>query len=296
MKIVQKALVSKMISSSVADIEIHTHEVNKGLWQMIAVECNKTMASAVTFVQAALRSVSVMQLPGYGQSRFNIDAASVTLDDYLSAIDMACPSDNAVLYGYSHGGYFMTQYALLNAGKVRALVLVEPALFSAKQDLLQRAALIDDGKEVESMASMVKTVESEAGRSEDQLRQLATQLVANVNSGVAVAQEYRIRAEHVVSEEDLAKLDIPVLLIAGTKSHASFMVKRAFQAIPHATVCWIQGASHLDLEKVENVQQIARAIDNFLESVDGDSGTGFKNLIAELNSSGVATAPVELIS
>lgn len=296
MKIAQKALVSKMISSPVADIEVHTHEANKGLWQMIAVECDKTLASAVTFVEAALRSVSVMQLPGYGQSRFNIDAASATLEDHLSAIDMACPSDNAVLYGYSHGGYFMTQYALRNAGKVSALVLVEPALFSAKEDLLQRAALIDAGKEVESMASMVTTVGSAAGRSEEQLRQVATQLVANVNSGAAVAQEYRIRAEHAVSEEDLAKLDIPVLLIAGTKSHASFMVKRAFQAIPHATVAWIEGASHLDLEKVENAQQIARAIDNFLESVGGDSGTGFKNLMAELDNSRVATAPTELVS
>lgn len=299
MKIAQKALVSRMISSPITDVEVHTREGSKGIWDILAISCDKNMASAVNFVDSALRSVNIMQLPGYGNSTFKTDVASMGLGDHMAAMDMARPSDNTVLFGYSHGGYFTTQYALQRPGNVRALILVEPALFSAKEDLMERAAMIDAGKEVESMARMITTVDSAAGRTDAQLRQVAEQLNSNVNSGSSVAQEYRIRAANEVTEEDLAKLDMPVLLIAGTKSHASFMVKRAFQAIPHASVCWIEGASHLDLEKVEYAQQIARAIDGFMEQITCKGNTGFKNLMADLDTALVAspavTAPVAAV-
>lgn len=289
-----KALVSKMISSPVADLELQIHAAGKGLWHMVSLLCEKTLAASVTRIEAGLGSTTIMSMPGYGSSAFKGDPKAATLSDYIGAIDAAAPSDNTVLFGYSHGGYFTTQYALQNPGKVRALVLVEPALFSARDDLLERAALIDGGKDLESMVAMLKSVESSAGRSEEQLHQLAQQLLGAVNSGAAVAQEYRIRAEHAVSMEDLAGLDMPVLLIAGTRSHASFMVKQAFQAIPHASVCWIEGASHLDLEKVEYAAQIARAVESFLENAGSNGGTGFRNLMAELDSSRTASEAAAL--
>lgn len=289
MKVTPKAMEAKMISSQGVDIEVHTHAAKTGVMDILALLCSGPVyACAVTRIEASMRSINVMQMPGYGKSAFKTEIGAVTLDDHMAAIDLAVPSEGTVLYGYSHGGFFTTQYALKHGDKVRALVLVEPALYSTKEDLLNRAALIDAGKDVDSMATMLKAVESSDSRSEAQFRQVAEKLVANVNSGSTVAQEYRIRADNAVSEEDLAKLDIPVLLIAGTESQASFMVKRAFQSIPHASVCWIKGATHLSLEKIEYADQIARAVDAFLENIGANVSSGFKNLMAELNNSGVA--------
>ena len=271
MKTEKRVFKSKIISSEVADVEVEVYEGNKGIWNIICPECEIAIASASTHIQSDLRSLTRMQLPGYGNSRFKADAADMTLDDHMLAMDSVCPSENAVLYGYSHCGYFTTQYALQRAGKISALILVEPALYSTKEDLLERAALIDAGKEVESMASMITTVDSATDRTDAQVEWVAKSLVANVNSDSTVAQEFRIRAEHAVSDEDLAKLDIPVLLIAGTESNISYMVKRAFQAIPQASVSWIEGAGHLDLEKGIYAEQVARAIEVFVESLNCNS-------------------------
>lgn len=274
MKNEQRVFKPQMISSDVADIEVHVHEKPEGIYNVICPECEIAIASSSTYIEYQLRSITTMQLPGYGRSTFKGNAAEMTLDDHMAALDSVCPTDNAVLYGYSHCGYFITQYALKNTGKIKALVLVEPALFSEKKDLLERAALIDEGKDLEAMASMITTVDTAAGRTDEQLEWVAESLVKNVNSGNTVAQEYRIRAENELSLEALAELDIPVLLIAGTKSHANYMVKRAFQAIPQASVTWIDGANHLELGKGKYAKQIARAVDSFLENVTGANAEG----------------------
>ncbi|UXH76111.1 alpha/beta fold hydrolase [Roseateles amylovorans] len=282
MKVIPKDLASKIISSPRADVEVHSHESQTGIWDILAILCDKGVLASLTRLESPFRSINCMQLPGYGKSTFKGSVESATLDDHLAAMDSVLSSKQTLLYGYSHGGFFTAQYAIKHADKVQALVLVEPALFTASEDLLERAALLDAGKDVESMARMVQRYDTPAAQSEAQVTQVAEQLVKNVNSGSTVAQEFRIRAANAVTEADLAALDMPVLLIGGTRSHASHMVKRAFQAIPHATVSWIEGASHLDLEKPEFAPQIARAIDAFLSSIGATGTPTYQSLMTEL--------------
>ena len=274
----------KVVSTPKVDIEVHSQHSDmkhRSIWEIWALLCKGSVACAPSQLSSEYKSVNVMQLPGYGKSAIKADVNSLTLDDYLAALDQVIQSDDAVLYGYSHSGYFMAQYALKNPSKVRALVLVEPALFTSKDELLNRAKLISEGKDQQAMSSMLKYVGSHDGA---QLGQIADELLSNVNSSSAVAQEYRIRAENEVTEEALAQLNIPVLLVAGTNSKANFMVKRAFQALPNAFVSWVYGASHLDLEKSEYEAEVAAAINSFLLALGANDTKIFDKMMASLHS------------
>jgi alpha-beta hydrolase superfamily lysophospholipase len=280
------AIESKIVNTPKIDIEVSSQRslaprADFSDWDVWKLLCPKDTpnASAITPLPSEYKSVNVMQLPGYGKSKVTASVDSLTLDDYLDAMDQVIQSNDAVLFGYSHAGYFTAQYALRNPTKVRALVLVEPALFTPKQDLLERIRLIGEGKDQQAMSSMLKFV----GATQEQREGgLANSLLASVNSSSVVAQEYRIRAENEVTEEALAKLDIPVLLVGGTKSTASFMIKRAFQAIPLASVSWISGASHLDLGNSEYEKQVDAAVNAFLQSLGAANAKIFQEMVASI--------------
>lgn len=81
-------------------------------------------------------------------------------------------------------------------------------------------------------------------------------------------EEFLVRAENPITDQELCKLRLPVLLIGGTESSVSHMVKRAFNAIPNASVIWITGASHLGLQGEKYASSIARSINCFLEQIE----------------------------
>ena len=284
MKQQEYAIESKIFNTPKIDIEVSSQRSrapsadfsNWDIWKLLCPPDTPT-GSAISPLLSKYKSVNVMQLPGYGKSKVIAPVDSLTLDDYLDAMDQVIQSDNSVLFGYSHAGYFTAQYALRNPTKIRALVLVEPALFTPKQDLLERIRLIEEGKDQQAMSSMLQFV----GATEKQKEGgLANSLLASVNSSSVVAQEYRIRAENEVTEEALAKLEIPVLLVGGTESKANFMVKGAFQAIPLASVSWIYGASHLGLGNSEYENEVDAAVNAFLQSLGAAKANIFEKRAA----------------
>jgi pimeloyl-ACP methyl ester carboxylesterase len=291
MKDRSKGFTTKLVESPDSQIEVQSLEGTTGKLNLTIVACVPALAWITTRISAALKSISVMQLPGYGKSVINKARSALNLDSYLSAIEsvnQSAKGPETVLYGYSHGGYFTAQYALRNPDSVRALILVEPALYTPHADLLERARLVQEGKSLDSMQNMLNFV----GHQEDSSpSQVAAELLTHVNEESALAREYLIRAESPVTDEDLARLSMPVLLIAGTRSPVSGMVKRAFQAIPHASVCWIEGASHLDLEKPEFAGAIASAIGEFLQRIDkGSHSGGFTGWLSGLGATGSVAA------
>jgi pimeloyl-ACP methyl ester carboxylesterase len=287
----------EIVSSKKVDVEVHSYQTeNDGVsnWDLWVMACKPTIACAPGMISAECKSVNVMQMPGYGESVINDGAESLTLDDYVEAFDRVIDTNDGVLYGYSHSGYFMAQYAIKKPEKVKALILVEPALYTPKQELLDRIAFIEAGDDRQAMSSMLKFVGGTRGSTEEQVNSVASAILSNVNSSTAVANEYRVRAENEVTDEALAGLNIPVLLIGGTNSDISFMVKKAFQALPHAFVSWIEGATHLNLESGEYEKEMAAAINAFLQAVSSNNAKVFHKLMAPVKADRVSEVEAEM--
>jgi len=287
---------SKIVSTKKVDVEVHSSHFGDGgvsNWDIWAMVCGPVVAYAPALISAECKSLNVMQMPGYGKSVITADVKELTLADYIDTLDEVIDTNDGVLYGYSHSGYFMAQYALMRPEKVKALILIEPALYTPKQELLNRIALIEAGEDRQAMSSVIKF----AGRAQgdEEVDQAARTILTNVNSSSAVAMEYRVRADNEVTDEALAKLGVPVLLIGGTDSNISYMVKKASQALPHAFVSWIQGADHFNIESDEFEAEIALAINAFLQSVSANNGKMFHKLMASIKAERSLEAEAEVV-
>ncbi|ALK08148.1 alpha/beta fold hydrolase [Blastochloris viridis] len=261
-----------VVESRGAKIELSLPDQADAAPRILAVACGD-VASLLSKVS---QPIAEMQLRGFGQSRVNADAANVgafNLSHYVADFDVALQRtdmEKAVLLGYSHGGYFTTVYALRNPDKVKGLILVEPALFTDRDDLERRAKLAEGGKETEAIQVMLSYVDRGTGLDEDKSAKVAKQITGAAQNAATIANEFRIRAENPISERELAELKIPVLLIGGTKSRVADMVVKAAQIIPYANVFWVRGAGHLDLlfdGDKKFADQIAGAVNAFVATL-----------------------------
>jgi pimeloyl-ACP methyl ester carboxylesterase len=214
--------------------------------------------------------VTQMQLRGFGNSTVSsTERSAFALHNYMADFDAVVQTRNAdkvVLFAYSHTGYFATNYALGNPSSLRALILVEPALYTPKEELLKRIEASTRGEQSEAIEVMLRYVDPAVGMRAN-APDVARTIKANVNNDMVLIEEFRIRAENPISDEQLGNLQIPVLLIGGTESRVNFVVKRAAQAIPYASVYWVRGATHLSLQDAEFADEIASAINTFLKHV-----------------------------
>ncbi|MCP4656353.1 MAG: alpha/beta hydrolase [bacterium] len=194
---------------------------------------------------------------GFSIAEFNAD---------FEAVRSALGIEKLVLHGYSQPGFFAVHYALANPDKVSALILTEPALFNDKADLLKRAELAEKGDGVESAKAMFRYVAPHL--SEREIARAAKHVMRSWQSPEAMAQVYRTRAENALCADDLGKLKIPTLLLAGTASEMNFHIRKAADAIPCANVWWIADANHVDLVSDRAAApEIAEIITCFLRGV-----------------------------
>lgn len=184
--------------------------------------------------------------------------------DFDAVIKAAKGGKKTALLGYSHAGYFVAAYAIANPRKVSALILIEPALFTSKADLLRRARLAEAGKVSESIGAMLKYVEPKLARAKSVVQRES--VAKAVQNGETLASEFRVRAQHPIKISQLKKLNAPLLLIGGTDSAQKASVTKIAEQIPSASVWWAQGANHLDLITPKYANQIAGVIDAFLQS------------------------------
>lgn len=255
----EEAVRSRDASISVAQISPGTLNLN-----VMAVACGHFSAlDAVGF------PVAEMQLRGFGSSTVTSNERSAfALHNYMADFDAVIASrgaDQSVMFGYSHGGYFTTAYAIGNP-TVRALILVEPALYTPKEELLSRIETATRGDNMGSIEQMLRYVDPAVGMRAS-AGDVATMIRSNINNEMAIAEEFRVRAENPIEDSDLAALQMPVLLIGGTQSRVNFMVKRAAQTIPYASVFWVRGATHLSLQDKEFASAIGDAINCFLNHI-----------------------------
>ncbi len=192
------------------------------------------------------------------------------LDDYMAdfeAVRINNKLEKSAMLGYSHTAFFVGHYAVAMPERVGALVLIEPAFFNDPQELRERARLALEGKHAESLKAMLKLVQPDVAADEALANRATAHIMKSMNNPDALAGELMIRASYPLTEEQLRGISIPILLIGGTKSHANYTIHKMASLQPKAYVWWVEGATHGELMAPQYEEQIARAVDNFLVSI-----------------------------
>lgn len=207
-------------------------------------------------------TISLIESPGEG----------FTFENYVGDVGTLVAHTGArpVLLGYSHAGFFTVHYALQNPDRLSAIILVEPALFNEREELLSRASKALEGDEAGCIRQMLDTVQPEVSTNSNLVDAITRFVSRSTSSSNSIGMELLARADHPVSPEMLASLKMPVLLIGGTRSHAAYTVHRAANALPFASTWWIEGATHLDIMSDQFADKLALAVNCFYASYGFD--------------------------
>jgi len=199
--------------------------------------------------------------------RFTVQSqgAGYELADYLNDIAAVvdCTNSRPVLCGYSHTAFFTVHYALNHPERLSALILVEPALFNERAELLSRAHKALAGDEHGSITELLKNVQPDLANDETLAKAYTRFVVKSTENSSTMGMELLARANNPISRERLSTLKMPVLLIGGTKSHAKYTVHRSAEALPNAFVWWVEGATHMDIMGPTYSNKIEQAVNAF---------------------------------
>lgn len=209
-----------------------------------------------------------IDLRGQGQSK--IDPAAIphmSLDSYMADLDATMAhlkSERLPIIAYSQAAFFITHYAVMNPDAVSKLVLIEPALFTKREELLKRAEIAERGNADGAVGAMLQYVQPSLGLNVRTSATVRKSIVAAAQSPEFIAASFRIRANHPITKRHLRSLKMPVLLIGGTKSHVKDMVTRAAALIPGSAVWWVPNAQHLDIMTSHYAAQVGPVVESFL--------------------------------
>jgi len=237
-----------------------------GALRLLALACANS-----SFLAKISQPVAELTLRGFGASEVSADSMrhAFSLSTYNADVDAVLSETgadkNVALLGYSHGGYFATAYTLANPDKVSGLVLMEPALFTPRAELLERARIAERGDVDGSVDLMLNYVAPSATPA--RLRQEQTRITKAVQNGTTLATEYLLRAKAPLKMTQLKAIEQPTLLIGGTESAHRSTVERLAKILPNASVWWIRGADHLGLIDERNADEIGSVIETFLRTI-----------------------------
>jgi len=211
--------------------------------------------------------VMQMDFRGQGGSETPRSRDGYSVEGYAAdmvAVASAAGVKTPILLGYSHAADGATFAALDNPDRVRALVLVEPAMFLDKAQLKKRLKLAEAGKLDEALRVTFQFANPRITERELEAA------VANAKkyyggSGESFLGETSARLNSPITKDRMAAIKVPTLVVGGTRSNIRSNVARAARAIPDASVVWIDGADHFLTGKSA---QVMRLITAFVDSLD----------------------------
>jgi esterase len=170
-------------------------------------------------------------------------------EDAAALLD-ALEATPAVVIGRSYGGEMAIELALRHLGSVRALVLLEAAALTFDEEALAWAEQLRADVEeaaARDVASVAETFLRRVVGDEqweafpDPLRQMF------VDNSPAILAEFRGPWLEATAE-DLAKIDVPTLLVAGEASPPAFrrVTERMAEAIPNSRTILVGGGHFID--------------------------------------------------
>ncbi|AKT43051.1 alpha/beta fold hydrolase [Chondromyces crocatus] len=170
-------------------------------------------APVVTRLQRRARRVLVPELPGHGFSWEPRAPLTVeTLMDAMTGLLDKELTEPAIVCGNSLGGAVALRYALERPERVRGLVLTSPA--GAIMEAAEMESLLA-GFRMRSRADGVAFLERLNGRRPWYLPLLAPDIVRQFSRDVIVNLTDAIRPEHNFTPDQLATLQMPILMLWG---------------------------------------------------------------------------------
>ena len=242
-------------------ILLHGFPFNRSMWR-----------EQIDYLSARNYRVVAPDLRGLGENKSDTDIS--TMEDM--ARDVARLMDelkieNAIICGLSMGCYVAFEFIHLFPKRVRALILCGPrAQVPDETEKINREAqalrVLAEGMEfaVESISTKLlarRTVDEKS----DVVRRVGEMVLSTDPRGAAAAQ--RGMAARRDYSDDLAKIDVPTLIVAGredgvrTPEDAEFIDER----IPNSQLIVIDDAGHL--MNMEQPEIFNRALVTFLQSV-----------------------------
>jgi len=233
--------------------------LSAGVWLHAPAEISQAID------KSSLHAV-VMAPRGAGKSDKPNDIGAYSIPawskDILSVVD-AIAAKRAPVVAYSHAAMATIELVRSNPEHVSGLVLIEPALFIDRAMLRERAQLALSGKPEEAIRSMLRY--AAPGLYGEELSKMVHQILSNYPNPASLAGEWLARANYNVDEATLRDINVPVLIVGGTRSNIRADTLRAANAIANASLWWIRGATHLIV--YERPSEVVSIVQQFLGSL-----------------------------
>jgi len=221
---------------------LHAFPLDAGLWSGVIPEL------------AADRTVVTPEFPGLGGAPGRADASVDGFADDVAALIAGLPGGRAAVGGLSLGGYVALALAARHPERVAALVLsntrAEPDTEEAAAGRHASAAAVRAGGYPEFLDGFVPRMVAPG----DMAALHATRAIADAQDPEAVARALEALAGRADRRPDLAAMDMPALVIAGSEDGLTppALSEAMVAAMPDARLHVIGGSGHLTaLERPE---------------------------------------------
>ena len=209
---------------------------------------------------------------GYGRTTYALEDGWSQVDDAIAVLD-AYDVSSAVVIGCSMGGRGALHLALVRPERVRALVLIAPAVTGGPADEYEPEvqALSDasdeawERKDYEEVNRIDAVVWLDGPQTPGRVQGEARELFLDMNRIAIEAEEPGERRDDAQAWDRLGEIAVPTLLIWGEKDGITGRAHHdeIAEAVPGARLEVIAGAGHLPT--VEAPEVVVPLLENFID-------------------------------
>ena len=268
---------------------LHYHSYGKG--KPVVILTGGPGSSYLQLEQVAMRvgqthHAILLEQRGTGRSKpVPYDTSTINIrtahEDILRLLDHL-KIDKASLLGHSWGGMLAMSFAGFRPDKVASLLLIDSGPFSADQSFFdiysanmdarlspaEKKERYDDYKagernmtpEAQEAIYKWELVPVLYDRTKvDSLIKIINKGAPNPRAGSMLFQSFMSNSEGL--KRRLAKLAVPVYIIAGAQDPAAFMSYEIKQAIPHSKLFWINHSGHFPMyEQPDRFYEVLKGV------------------------------------
>jgi pimeloyl-ACP methyl ester carboxylesterase len=213
---------------------------------------------------------------GYGRSE-PVEGEFSHMGDLVAVLDALELDEPLILMGCSMGGGLAMDFAVANAGRVRALIMVGSAPGGLELEVPAPAKFAEAEKAWEAGdIDLVAEIETQiwfdgAGRTPDQVDQQMRQLCYDMNHQALVNEKRglgkRLPNSEIPAVHSLDNLRMPVLVVVGAHDTPYILAAADYmqEKLPLARKIVIEDAAHLP--NMDHPGEFERVVSGFLESL-----------------------------
>ena len=251
---------------------LHAGVADRRMWQ--------EQLAALAGAQTRFRAVAYDRR-GFGETLHTEERYS-QVGDLFRVLDAVAPGERAILVGCSQGGRIAIDAALADPARVRALVLVAPAISGAPEIAPVPPAIqawMDKLEHAEATADIdrINALEAHAWldgplASEGRVRGAARELFLAMNDIALRAERRGTELEPEAAYGRVRDIAVPTLLVWGDLDFPHIAQRCRYLAVqmPRVTTNPMQDTAHLP--SLEHPAQFDRALLAFLESLGEENG------------------------